>query len=71
MGFKDYGTHNALFFPSCNFMLFQSGESIACLNLGCGKLKGLRELMCTLNEPNGVVRLSTKRMGSACFLICL
>ena len=50
-GSKDYGTHNAPLFPGCNFVLFQSRESIVYLNLGCGKLKGLGELMCTLNAP--------------------
>ena len=46
---KDYGTHNAHFFPCWNFMLFQSGENIVFLNLRCGKLKVLGELMCILN----------------------
>ena len=48
-GSKDYGTHNAPIFSSWNFVLFQSGENTVFLNLGCGKLKGLGELMCILN----------------------
>ena len=48
-GSKDYGTHNAPLFPSCNFMFFQSRESIVCLNLKCEKLKGRGKLMHTLN----------------------
>ena len=38
------------------------------LSLGYGKLKGLGELIRTLNAPEGEVRLDTKRMGSTCFL---
>ena len=60
-GYKDYGIHNAPFFPDWNFMLFQSRE------LGCKKLKGLGELMRTLDAPEGETRLDTKRVGSACF----
>ena len=52
-------------------MLFQSGENTVLLNLGCGKLKRLGELMCTLNAPKGEARLDTKRVGSAHFLIFL
>ena len=37
------------------------------LNLRCGKLKGLGELMRTLNVPEGELRLDTKRVGSARF----
>ena len=37
------------------------------LNLGCGKLKGLRELIHTLNAPEGEARLDTKHLGSARF----
>ena len=32
------------------------------LNLGCGKLKGLGELMRTLNAPECEMRLDTKRV---------
>ena len=41
------------------------------LNLKCGKLKGLGELMRTLNLPEGEVRLDTKSVGSAHFPTCL
>ena len=33
------------------------------LSLGCGKLKGLRELMRTLNVLKGEVNLDTKHVG--------
>ena len=48
-GSKEHGTHNAPLFPGWNFMLFQLGENTMFLNLGYGKLKGLGELMRTLN----------------------
>ena len=41
------------------------------LNLGCKKLKGLGELMCTLNALEGKVCLDTKRLGSARFPTCV
>ena len=41
------------------------------LNLECGKLKGLGELMRTLNMSEGEVCLDTKRVGSPRFPICL
>ena len=56
IGSKDYGTHNAFFFSSWNFIHFQSGENTVLLNLGCRKLKGLRELMRTLNATEGELR---------------
>ena len=37
------------------------------LNFGRGKLKGLGELMHTLNATEGEVRLDTKLVGSARF----
>ena len=37
------------------------------LNLECGKLKGLGELMLTLNAREGKAHLDTKCVGSACF----
>ena len=37
------------------------------LNFGCGKLKGLGELMHTLNAPEGEVCLNTKHVGSVRF----
>ena len=37
------------------------------LNLGCGKLKGLRELMRTLNALEGEACLDTKHVGSIRF----
>ena len=70
-GSKDYGTHNAPFFPDWNFVFFQSGENIVLLYLRCGTLKGLEELMRTLNTLEGEVILDTKRVGSADFPICL
>ena len=66
-GSKEHGTHNALLSPGWNFVLFDSGENIVFLNLECGKLKGLGELMRTLNVPEGELRLDTKRVGSARF----
>ena len=39
--------------------------------LGYYKLKGLGELMRTLNVSEGEVRLDTKHVGSARFPICL
>ena len=50
-------------------MPFKSGENIVFLNLGCGKLKGLGELMRTLNAIEGETCLDTKCMGSARFPI--
>ena len=50
-GSKGYGTHNAPLFPDWNFVLFQLGENTMLLNLGYEKLKGLGELMRTLNAP--------------------
>ena len=44
-GSKDYSTDNAPFFLGWNFVLFHSGENTVFLNLGCGKLKELGELM--------------------------
>ena len=41
------------------------------LNPGCGKLKGLGELMHTLNASKGEVGLDTKCMGRARFPTCL
>ena len=41
------------------------------LNLECGNLKGLGELMRTLNASEGEVILDTKSMGSARFPIYL
>ena len=52
-GSKDHGTHNAPLFPDWNFVIFQSGENTVLLNLGCRKLKGLGELMRTLNALEG------------------
>ena len=52
-------------------MLFQLRENTVLLSLGCGKLKGLGELVRTLNAPEGVVRLDTKHMGNTCFPTCL
>ena len=61
---KDCGTHNALLFPNWNFVLLQSEESIVFLNLRCGKLKGLGELMRILNASYGEVCLDIKCLGS-------
>ena len=52
-------------------MLFQSKEHTVLLRLGCGKLKGLGELVRTLNASEGEVHLDTKRVGSARFPTCL
>ena len=41
------------------------------LILGCGKLKGLGELVRALNTSEGKVHLDTKRVGSARFPTCL
>ena len=68
-GSKDHGTHNAPLFRGWNFALFQSRENTVFLNLRCEKLKGLEELMRTLNAPEGEARLDTKYMGSARFPI--
>ena len=40
-------------------------------SLGCVKLKGLGELMHTLNASEGEVRLDTKCVGNARFPTCL
>ena len=48
-GSKDHDAHNAPFSLNWNFVLFQSGENTVFLNPVCGKLKGLGELMRTLN----------------------
>ena len=48
-------------------MFFQMRENTVLLSLGCGKLKGLRELMLILNASKGEVRLHTKHMESARF----
>ena len=52
-------------------MLFQLRENIVFLSLRCGKLKGLGELMRTLNVSEGEGRLDDKRVGSASFPMCL
>ena len=70
-GSKDHGTHNAPLFFGWNFMLFQLRENTVLLSLGCGKLKGLGELVRALNASEGEVYLDTKRVGSARFPICL
>ena len=41
------------------------------LNLKCGKLKGLGELVHKLNVSKGEARLDTKHRGSACLPIFL
>ena len=48
-GSKDYGTHNTPHFPQLKVCAFSVGENMVFLNLECGKLKGLGELMRTLN----------------------
>ena len=62
-GSKDHGTHNAPLFPGSNFMLFQTRENTALLSFGCGKLKGLGELMRILSASEGEVGLDSKRLG--------
>ena len=66
-GFKDHGTHNAPPLLGKNFVLFQSGENIVLLNIRYGKLKGLGEMMRTLNVSEDEVHLDIKRVGSARF----
>ena len=50
---------------------FKSRENTMILSLRCRKLKGLGELIRTLNVLRGEVHLDTKRVGSARFPTCL
>ena len=68
---KDHGTHNAPIFPRLKVRASSIGENTVVLNLGCGNLKGLGKLKCTLNTPEGEARLDAKRVGSAHSPICL
>ena len=54
-------------FPWLELYAFSDEGKYYLLSLGCGKLKGLRELMRIWNTSEGEVRLDTKRMGSARF----
>ena len=69
-GPKGDGTHNTPIFLGWNFVLFQLRKTLY-FKHRVWKIERTGKLMRTSNALKGEACLVTKRVGSACFSICL